>query len=1211
MKNNKLRNFLFSILISSLVSLSACDSGSFGSDVGDSQNIPPTARAQVLNGGTSGDTFREGSEILLTGKDSEDADGPIIDYEWTQTEGPVVQLVERASPTVSFTAPDVSAVTELSFRLTVSDSANETGDASINVTIIPAQDANEFLSLDIRIGEDTTGTFDGFKVVTALADGGATGTEAEPFTLSVKAYIVYPPRNSSDTVCSGDAAELPESFPSVTASGCLAHVLADLTPGDLPAGGTGLTGAWPANAPVPEAGQTLVSKISDAWWNPRYSFPIPRLDIADFNQQFVDSGERDQILEDYHVDNARIFIGFDLIASPAMQNFAELILTTADNQPISGPFDSAGMMGSKHHAGSWALLSNGGTGLPASGIVPLETILASIRGRESALTAEVYYQTVDPQGTRTTLNDWLLQAGFASDGDGTLLQAAIDGTGEFARAVYVNNYDLGFGRDMYTRSDPNGNLYSFVVNYPTLEATIREIDPIVTVVMEYSPLGDPAGPGEKFTKFFTYVGDGSGNEVRIGSMNFDGRGERYTPGNCVACHGGHKPPGVDELVQVPGCTSTTSASCYTWPLENRDGDPIENGNLRATFLPWDLESFLFADTDPAITDAPVRFDGTTVADDLRDEFGDFSRASQEQQLQRLNEAVYSTYCDVAIEPECKTDAARRLVEHWYDVEDGVFTTAFDDSGAPEGWRAGDVVDTPTTDDPNLQTVNPPEAEIIYQLVYAQHCRMCHTNISVDSSRFDTYQKFTGELSSKRQDIARTVFQDGVMPAARLTADRFWTVNQLDSSDNRSPAEVLAEELGIEPLGPAPTANISGDTLLIDRGDPVFLSAASSTFANTVNWSITYTPPPELVGNPSFDAFSPTVIGDTSEEASFLVELPGTYDVLLTVNDVSAPVTDSEQISVENFSPNATPLNILVSEGSSAELIVEDVLTSLCNPAGSRCVEIFGDPDSVIFVDESTWNDDANGNLTVVNQVTGAISVDANRPGPISESIVYTVTDVDGETSTGPITVDIQALTAPVANNDAAAMDAQTTINPPGSRSTTINVTNNDTPPSEGISLTVLSGAVTNASNGTVSNTDTTLTYTPDLGFIGTDTFTYRVVDDSPGARISEPATVTVTVQRTSFFGADVQNAFGQQFSCLGCHGNGATSNGQSIDWTNIQNVRNLTETPPNARASRILTYPSTASHNSNRPITNWREDAGGQDGAAFRSVLAWIEEGTL
>jgi hypothetical protein len=125
-----------------------------------------------------------------------------------------------------------------------------------------------------------------------------------------------------------------------------------------------------------------------------------------------------------------------------------------------------------------------------------------------------------------------------------------------------------------------------------------------------------------------------------------------------------------------------------------------------------------ADTDPAITDAPVRFDGTTVADDLRDEFGDFSRASQEQQLQRLNEAVYSTYCDVAIEPECKTDAARRLIEHWYDVEDGVFTTAFDDSGAPEGWRAGDVVDTPTTDDPNLQTVNPPEAEIIYQLVYA-------------------------------------------------------------------------------------------------------------------------------------------------------------------------------------------------------------------------------------------------------------------------------------------------------------------------------------------------------------------------------------------------------------------------------------------------------------------------------------------------------------
>jgi mono/diheme cytochrome c family protein len=1201
MKNNNIDKLLLPILI---MSLSACESGSFGSDVGDSQNIPPTARAQVLNGGTSGDTFREGSEVILTGKDSEDADGPIIDYEWTQIGGPAVQLVERASATVSFTAPDVSALTDLSFRLAVSDSVNETGDTTVVVTVIPAQDANEFLSLDLRVGEDTTGTFDSFKVVAALADGGATGTDSEPFTLSAKAYIVYPPRNSSDVVCSGDAADLPTSVPGVTASGCLAHVLADLTPGELPGGGTGVAGAWPANAPVPDAGQTFDSKISDAWWNPRYSFSIPRLDMADFNQQFVDSGERDQILEDYNVDDARIFIALDLVASPAMQNFAELILTTADNQPISGPFDSAGMMGSKHRTGSWALLSNSGTGLPASGVVPLETILASIRGRESALTSEVYYRTVDPEGTRTTLNGWLQQAGFASDDAGTLLPAAVDGTGEFAHAVYVNNYDLGFGRDMYMRRDANGNLYSFVVNYPTLEATIREIDPIVTVVMEYSPLGDPAGAGEKFTKFFTYVGNGSGDEVRVGSMNFDGRGERYTPGNCVVCHGGHKPPGVDELVAVPGCTDAASPACYSWPAQNRDGDPIENGNLRATFLPWDLESFLFADTDPAITDAPVRFDGTTVADDLRAEFGDFSRASQEQQLQRLNEAIYSTYCDVAIEPECKTDAARRLVEHWYDVEDGVFTSAFDDSGAPEGWRAGDVVDTPTTENPGLQTVNPPQAEIIYQLVYAQHCRMCHTNITEDSSRFDTYQKFTGEASNKRQDIERTVFRDGIMPAARLTDDRFWTVNELDSSD-RSAAEVLAEELGIEPLGPAPTADISGDTLLIDRGDPVFLSAAGSSFASTVNWSVTYTPPIELAGNATFNAFSPTIIGDTSEEASFLAELPGTYDILLAVNGASAPVTDARQITVENFSPNAIPVPLLVSEGATGQISVEEYLTSQCNPAGPRCVEIFGDPDAVLFVDDSTWNNETNGVLTVQDRASGVIFVDANRPGPISDSISYTLTDVDGEVANGLITIDIEALTAPVANNDNVAMDAQTTISPPGNRSTTIAVTANDTPPSEGISLSILPGSVTNASNGTVADTSTTVTYTPNLGFVGIDSFTYRIVDDSPGARVSETALVTVDVQRTSFFGTDVQSAFGQQFSCLDCHGSNA-----SLDWTSFQNVKDLTQSPQNARNSRILTYPSTTNHNSGSPIANWRENAtNANDRAAFRSVLAWIEEG--
>jgi hypothetical protein len=586
----------------------------------------------------------------------------------------------------------------------------------------------------------------------------------------------------------------------------------------------------------------------------------------------------------------------------------------------------------------------------------------------------------------------------------------------------------------------------------------------------------------------------------------------------------------------------------------------------------------------------VRFDGTTVADDLRDEFGDFSRASQEQQLQRLNEAVYSTYCDVAIEPECKTDAARRLIEHWYDVEDGVFTTAFDDSGAPEGWRAGDVVDTPTTDDPNLH--------------------------SVDSSRFDTYQKFTGELSSKRQDIARTVFQDGVMPAARLTADRFWTVNELDSSD-RSAAEVLAEELGIEPLGPAPSADISGDTLLIDRGDPVFLSAAGSTFANTVNWSLAYTPPLELAGNPTFDTFSPTLIGDTSEEASFLAELPGTYRVSLTINEATTPVIETRDLTVENYTPKPFPLTLPVSEGGSSQLIIEQRLTAGCDPAGSRCVEIFGDPEAEIFVDESNWNDAENGPLTVLDQETGTIEVTAGRAGPFSGEISYSLTDIDGERVDQSITVEITSLPNPRAENDPAnSVQPQTYIdlaNPDCTNTTPqiskeLNVLDNDFVAQGAEPLRVNTIDTTSPSfRGVVTPDGNDLRYVPELGSVGEYEFEYTVIDSSQAMRPSlTPATVKVQVGPQVTFD-EVQAALGVDIDnrCFGCHNQDQDNQSSTPgigNWALLSNVNAVAD----GSAQDLCTQPRTML---NPPDDRPAHEEWVPSDPNFQVVWRWIEQG--
>ena len=89
---------------------------------------------------------------------------------------------------------------------------------------------------------------------------------------------------------------------------------------------------------------------------------------------------------------------------------------------------------------------------------------------------------------------------------------------------------------------------------------------------------------------------------------------------------------------------------------------------------------------------------------------------------------------------------------------------------------------------------------------------------------------------------------------------------------------------------------------------------------------------------------------------------------------------------------------------------------------------------------------------------------------------------------------------PVAEDDSATTDEDTPV--------TINVLANDSDADEDDDLTV--SEVTQGANGSVAinEDETTVTYTPDPGFSGTDTFTYTASDGKGG---TDTATVTVTV----------------------------------------------------------------------------------------------------
>ena len=132
----------------------------------------------------------------------------------------------------------------------------------------------------------------------------------------------------------------------------------------------------------------------------------------------------------------------------------------------------------------------------------VDALLAATSDLESAHLAENYYRGIDPdrsvigRGKRETLNNWLCYAGFAGDDcleahndpaldspggriSITLRPEVVTGTDTddsvFAHATYLNNYDLGFGRDMYARVDKaTGYVYAFVNNYATLEGAIRK-----------------------------------------------------------------------------------------------------------------------------------------------------------------------------------------------------------------------------------------------------------------------------------------------------------------------------------------------------------------------------------------------------------------------------------------------------------------------------------------------------------------------------------------------------------------------------------------------------------------------------------------------------------------------------------------------------------------------------------------------------------------
>jgi hypothetical protein len=195
---------LLSTLLTTLL-LAGCLGGSSSAD-NRSSNIIPTADAGA------GQMVLSGTSVTLDGSRSQDPDGFITNYSWTQTGGtPTVALSGSSTSQATFTAPTVNTPTMLTFSLVVTDGVgvlSSPATATVSVSPLPVGNVTGTVRF-MRIPETANGlnyaggTLQPARAILVLAvtpgstDPDPQGAIASTTTLSDGSFTLDVPPNTS------------------------------------------------------------------------------------------------------------------------------------------------------------------------------------------------------------------------------------------------------------------------------------------------------------------------------------------------------------------------------------------------------------------------------------------------------------------------------------------------------------------------------------------------------------------------------------------------------------------------------------------------------------------------------------------------------------------------------------------------------------------------------------------------------------------------------------------------------------------------------------------------------------------------------------------------------------------------------------------------------------------------------------------------------
>lgn len=948
------------------------------SDVGhqDDAKTPPVAAVSVLNqpftsdaSGNVSTRVRAGTQVFMSGKDSDGVVAPVLRFKWEQVDAGsnTVTLVTRSANTVSFAAPQVTQDTALQFRLTVTDANGSSASKNVAVTVIAIGDTNQFLTYDMNKAQQ----------------------------LQLKA-------TTSRDVAAGELAGQDVTF-EITLRDLIDYTTPGVDGPYVQLSTRTLTGKWVAGY-----GTSATCDVADDPRSPSFRMDLPAVNIDDIlaavDPTDMSARPNPALVDQYRLKTEatiRVTGGVlpadaqPVVCAPEVQA-AQAVVAHAKPRP-----------GAKLPQGKQTDLASGKLELTRDEMLGNASVTL-----DTARSATAYYAAIDPQQQRTTLLDWFKVNGFLP-GSSTTVGWTDVAAGSAAHAVYTNNFDLGFGRDMYARvgqcdDGPTPSLggpldvarvgqcdtAAVVINYSSLEGAAKKLNPVLAVAMEYR--ATPGSAGRRIVQFYTFAPDlVSGEFRRVLSANLDGRGEKFMPQVCTVCHGG-APGGLDA------------------------DDTYRNaGDVNAAFLPWDLDALLYADAsgpnaDPSFSEESLR--------------SQYTRSAQADSLRKMNQIAYLTFHD-ATRPT-RHVLVRQLLDGWYGTQAGppaqaFVNAAFDGTYTPAGWTENGIDGMPGTADDN-----PASSPALYHDVFARYCRACHVvqapapkasgdALELITDNNGTYNKcdasepageaaWTGApnqlpIGCYRQFVsARNLAQrlsEGRMPFARLTMDRFWVGPDPNGSAGDELFDHLTQAYAALPPERRPVLTVpgtasacftgvgatfssasAGSEVQIEPGIDYPLDGSCSLFAQQYHWTLQA--PPGSAASLAYEDSTRTVLRG--------VDLKGEYTMTLATAPNATAQARAHRIDRPIVLPviDDTTLSPAVGEN------IRDVLVNASGGDRGLALATVASADPAV-IDAAIASDNS------IRLTAHTVSAD---PVVIS----YTVADGDGDTAPGQFNANVKA-----------------------------------------------------------------------------------------------------------------------------------------------------------------------------------------------------------